>query len=313
MYIRDYSMNVCITGGAGFIGSHTVSACLKAGHTVSVIDNLSHGFKDNIPSGVSFYNADIRDVTVLEKVKKEQNPEALIHLAAQISVPDSLKKPEETFAINTEATKLLLDILKPQKVVFASSGGAIYGDPEVIPTPEDSPLMPTSPYGESKKRAEVILNEYFHANKQAAVTLLRYANVYGPHQPHDGGGVVAIICKALKDDEEFILNGDGNQTRDFVYVEDIVKANLKALDQSAQYEIFNIGTGGETQLNNVIKMLQGVSRKALTITQEKTQDEVVRSVLNSDKAKEWGWSSSVSIEDGLAKTWEWWSEKKSKH
>lgn len=306
-------MKLLITGGAGFVGSHTADVCLKKGHTVSVIDNLSHGFKENIPVGVSFYHGNIQDTSLLEKIKKEQQPDALIHLAAQISVPDSLKNPEETFSINTDATKLLLDVLQPQKVVFASSGGAIYGDPKIIPTPEDSPLMPSSPYGESKKKAEAVLNDYYHANKQTAVTVLRYANVYGPRQPQDGGGVVAILCSALKEDKDFVLNGEGKQTRDFVYVEDVVNANIKALNQTEGYAVYNIGTATETQLNSVIKMLQGISRKALSIVQKEAQEEVVRSALLCSLAQEWGWIAHVSIEDGLKQTWDWWNNKKLKY
>ncbi len=186
---------VLITGGAGFIGSHIADRCVAQGYRVIVLDNLSHGTKENLPEGSIFYHGDIRDESVLCEIREKENPLIVIHCAAQISVPQSIKDPDETFAINSNAVERIVSILKPLKIVFSSSGGAVYGNPDILPTPEHHPLVPLSPYGESKRRAEGILKIYHERYPHTAVTLLRYANVYGERQPAQGGGVIAIACK----------------------------------------------------------------------------------------------------------------------
>lgn len=316
---------VLITGGAGFIGSHIANACIAHGYRVVILDNLSHGTRDNLPSSILppslrggrggvFYHGDIRDEGILCEIREKENPLIVIHCAAQISVPRSIEDPEETFAINSHAVERLAAILKPLKIIFSSSGGAVYGDPTVFPTPEHHHLSPLSPYGESKKRGEEILKLYHERYPRTAVIILRYANVYGERQPAQGGGVVAILCKKAISGEKFILNGNGNQTRDFVHVSDVVQANIHALAHGYGCECLNIGTGREISLNELIDMMNSVKTgenlPSLQVTEDSAQPEVTRSALDISHARKWGWEPKIGLEEGLRRTWEWWNKER---
>ncbi|HAZ16412.1 MAG: UDP-glucose 4-epimerase [Parcubacteria group bacterium GW2011_GWA2_43_13] len=298
---------VLITGGAGLIGSHIADRCMAQGYRVVVLDNLSHGTKENLPQGSVFYHGDIRDESALCEIREKESPLVVIHCAAQISVPQSIKDPDETFAINSNAVERIISILKPLNIIFSSSGGAVYGNPDILPTPEHHPLAPLSPYGESKRRAEEILKMYHERYPHTAVTILRYANVYGERQPSHGGGVIAILCKKLLDDEAFTLNGDGTQTRDFVYVSDVVSAVCLSLDRERGVWCYNIGSDRELSLRQAVASLESIAQKTLKITQGDAVDEVRRSVLDISTARMWGWIPVVSFEEGLKRTWEWWN------
>ena len=300
---------VLITGGAGFIGSHIADACTDKGYRVVVLDNLSHGTQENLPEGSVFYHGDIRDESVLCEIREKESPLIVIHCAAQISVPQSIKNPDETFVINSNAVERIVSILKPLKIVFSSSGGAVYGNPDILPTPENHPLAPLSPYGESKCRAEEILKMYHERYPHTAVTLLRYANVYGGRQPAQGGGVIAIACKKLLSDEECSINGTGEQTRDFVHVSDVVSALMLALDIERGFVCYNIGSGREFSLREAVALLESVAGKTLKIRHGESVDEVSRSMLDISQARAWGWAPAVSFEDGLKRTWESWGTK----
>src|SRR5574337_541060 len=237
-------MKVLVTGGAGFIGSHVVDRLLAVGHAVAVVDDLSTGRKEFVNPGATLHVADVRSPE-LAKVFESERPEAVIHLAAQMDVRRSVEDPALDAAINVGGTLNLLFGCRHRKVarvVYASTGGAVYGDTATLPTPEDHPTRPASPYGISKLVGEHYLRcwEALYGVRGIA---LRYANVYGPRQnPLGEAGVVAIFAHRLLAGEPITINGDGEQTRDYVYVEDVVEAALRALERPDASGAVNIGT-----------------------------------------------------------------------
>ena len=280
--------NILITGGAGFIASHITDACVNKGYQVVIIDNLSSGKRKYLNPKAVFYKVDIRNREAIDKIFRKEKPQILNHHAAQISVRNSVDNPLNDADINLLGLLNLLEAGKPylKKVIFASSGGVVYGEADKMPTPEDYiPLCPLSPYGVAKLAGEYYLN-YYQKNFGITGVSLRYSNVYGPRQnPHGEAGVVAIFSKKMLKGEAPVINGDGLQTRDYVYVGDVVSANQLALAKDVSGP-FNIGTGMET---NVVGIWQKIAK--ITGTDIKAvygpakQGEQKRSVLYNSLAR----------------------------
>ena len=299
-------MKVLVTGGAGFIGSHVVDRLLKAGHAVAVVDDLSTGRREFVDPRATLHVADVRSPRLAEVFEAER-PDAVIHLAAQAEVRRSVEDPALDAAINIGGTlNLLLCCRQYQvsRVVYASTGGAVYGDTAVLPTPEDHPRTPASPYGISKLVAEHYL-ACLGALYGVGGIALRYANVFGPRQsPMGEAGVVAIFSHRILRREPITINGDGEQTRDYVYVEDVADANLRALERADVSGPVNIGTGVETSVNALLKRLEAAAGgKAEARHGPPKPGEQRRSVLDASQAKRvLGWTPHVTLDDGLGRT-----------
>lgn len=300
-------MRILVTGGAGFIGSHIVDAYINSGHEVSVIDNLSTGNKNNLNPKAKFYQADIRDD--LSSLIKDINPQVINHHAAQIDVRVSVAEPAADAAVNIIGTINVIEAgLKAgvKKIIFASTGGAIYGEQDYFPADELHSLRPLSPYGVAKLTCEKYLY-YYKYNFGLDYVGLRYSNVYGPRQnPFGEAGVIAIFAHKLIRGEEPLINGDGLQTRDYVYVGDVVKANVKALETEFTGEL-NIATGVETSVNELFSNISRVSGKSITASRGPAKKgEQQRSCLSYEKAKSvFGWEPAVFVAGGIKNTVEW--------
>jgi len=300
---------VLITGGAGFIGSTIAEGFLTAGWDVAVLDDLSTGKRANVPAGARFYPVDIRSEAAVLLVGKER-PEVLCHQAAQIDVRRSMSDPRFDADVNVGG---LLNLLQAavaagsvEHVIFASSGGATYGDTDVIPTPESHPQRPVSCYGAAKAASEIYLGVY-RANHGLKVTSLRYANVYGPRQdPHGEAGVVAIFCGRLLEGKPCTIYGDGGQTRDYVFVGDVARANLLAAEKRFDGPL-NVGTGIETDVNAVhAHLVRAAGVKSPADHAPARMGEQRRSCVDPRAAQAaLGWRPEVGIADGLMRTWEY--------
>ena len=298
-------MKILVTGGAGFIASHISDAFIDAGHDVFILDNLATGFERNINPKAVFIKKDIGDKSLAELFEKEKF-DVVNHHAAQMDVRRSVADP--AFDANTNilgTLNLLQNCIKTgvKKFMFASTGGAVYGEQSYFPADEKHPTSPLSPYGISKLAVEKYLY-FYNAQYKLNYTILRYANIYGPRQnPFGEAGVVAIFSSRMLKGEQTIINGTGKQTRDYVYVGDVVKANLLGLmDEST--DIYNIGTGKETDVNELFNTINGIIGKGM---EEKhgpaAPGEQMRSVITSDKIFErFGWRPSTTISEGLSKT-----------
>lgn len=304
-------MKILVTGAAGFIGSNLVDALIANNHQVIVIDNLSAGKKENLNPKAKFYQADIISPRVKEIFQKEK-PEIVNHHAAQIDVRKSVKNPVYDAKINILGSLNLLEqCIKfgVQKFIFASSGGAIYGDAKILPTPENYLAKPLSPYGIAKLSLEYYLY-YYKTVYGLSYISLRYGNVYGPRQdPFGEAGVVAIFTQAMLKNGKPIINGNGKQTRDYVYVADVVKANLLAVkyDKSG---IFNVGTEKQTSVNEIFqKLTQITGFKGKEIHGPAKPGEQRTSCLNCQKIrKELGWEPKVRLNKGLKMTVEYFKK-----
>jgi len=303
-------MKVIVTGGAGFIGSHVAEALLDAGHHVLVLDDLSSGKEENLPRKVEFTRTDILEAD-LEEIFRNWKADAVFHHAAQISVRNSVSDPITDVRKNIIGTIRLLETCRAcncAKFLFASTGGALYGEQTTFPAPEKHPTYPMSPYGISKLAAEKYLYFYRMQYGLRGITL-RYSNVYGPRQdPHGEAGVVAIFCRRLNAGETLVINGDGLQTRDFVYVKDVAAANIMALDSMLEGE-FNIATGIETDINTLAEKLVRISGRIVEVQHGPPMPgEQRRSVLDPKlAAKKLKWRPRVSLSEGLKKTWEYFA------
>ncbi len=308
-------MKILVTGGAGFIGSHVAQAFKNAGHEVLAVDDLSRGKRGNLPPGVGLETADLRDRAALEKVFAGFGPEAVCHHAAQVSVRDSVADPIFDADVNVKGSLTLLEACVRHRVkrfLFASTGGAIYGEQEKFPAAEDHPARPLSPYAVAKLAVEKYLF-FYEQTYGLPWTALRYSNVYGPRQdPHGEAGVVAIFTERLLKGETPVINGDGGQTRDFVYVEDVARANLAALERGVTGPV-NVATGRETSVNEVFGVLRDLTRsRADEVHGPAKPGEQRRSVLDPSLAqKVMGWGPRVGLKEGLMRTVEYFAGGKS--
>jgi UDP-glucose 4-epimerase len=298
-------MRILLTGGAGFIGSHVADHLLERGHEVAVVDNLSTGKRGNVPDGAKFYETDVRNGCT--RVFEEFAPEALCHEAAQMDVRRSVREPDFDAEVNVLGTVRLLEYCTRHgvgKVVFASTGGAVYGEQEAFPATEDHPQHPVSPYGVSKLAGERYLH-FFHVQYGLPYAALRYANDYGPRQDlHGEAGVVAIFCGNMVAGKPSTINGTGEQTRDYVYVDDVARANVLALEDDPPPGPYNIGTGIETSVNCLYEMLQDIFGKDLPPRNGPGKPgEQLRSCVDPSHAgRVFGWRPEVSLADGLRET-----------
>lgn len=298
-------MKILVSGGAGFIGSHIVDGFLKSGHDVCIIDNLTTGQLENLNPEAKFYLMDIRSEEV-ERVFEIEKPDALCHQAAQMDVRKSVADPLYDADVNIRGTiNLLQNCIKQntRKVLFASTGGAIYGEQDTFPCDETHPTRPVSPYGVAKQTVERYLH-FYQVEYGLSYTVLRYANIYGPRQnPKGEAGVVSIFTTKMLAGEQPIINGDGKQTRDYTYVGDVVRANLKCLDRK-EIEVFNVGTSIETDVNELFHALNGLTgNKANEQHGPGLPGEQKRSVISYQKAKEiLGWEPEVDLKTGLSNT-----------
>jgi UDP-glucose 4-epimerase len=294
-----------VTGGAGFIGSHIADHFLKAGYEVAIVDNLHTGNKANVPAGARFYHADIRDGGALQDIFAKEKPAIVSHQAALADVRASLEHPDEYAEVNIIGTIRLLEAARrhgTRKFIMASTGGAIYGDHEQVPTTEAAVAHPLDCYGVSKLAAEHYLFSYRH-NHGLDYCALRYGNVYGPRQNTKGeAGVVAIFCSRMLAGQPTVIFGDGLQERDFVFVEDVARANVLAAQQGSG--IYNIGTGARTNINQVFHVLAEATGYPQPETHAVAKAGEVRiSCINPAKAsRELGWQPLVTVQDGLVKT-----------
>ena len=298
-------MKILVTGGAGFIASHIVDAFIKEGHSVVVVDDLSTGFEKNINPKAKFVKANIGDKK-LEELFKEEKFDLVNHHAAQMDVRRSVKDPEFDATTNILGTINLLQNCvkyKVKKFMFASTGGAIYGEQDYFPADEKHNTQPKSPYGISKLAVEKYLF-FYNSEFGLNYSILRYANIYGPRQnPFGEAGVVAIFSTKLLKGEQPIINGSGEQTRDYVYVGDVVKANLIVMnDQNS--DIYNVGTTIETNVNALFYLLNKITgANKVEKHGPAAAGEQMRSVISSDKMfKKFGWKPSTPFEEGLKLT-----------
>lgn len=302
-------MKILVTGGAGFIGSHLVDALVTRNHQVTVLDDLSTGSRGNINPRARFVRGDVAG-PVAERLVKRLKPDVIYHLAAQKDVRLSVNDPVADARVNVLGLLTLMRgamaIGGVKRFIFTSTGGAIYGGADVLPTPEDYPALPLSPYGVSKLASELYLSSYRLTGLLPFVSL-RFGNVYGPRQsPQSEAGVVAIWTGALAAGKRPLVYGDGKQTRDFVYVGDVVRALLMAL-RKGSYGTFNIGTGEETSVNTLLRMMRAVTGSDLQpVYAPARPGEERRSVLAIARARRvLGWKPQVSLEQGIAKTISW--------
>lgn len=297
-------MNVLVTGGAGFIGSHLAEAYLRDGHRVAVVDDLSSGKFENVPEGARFYPVDIRNKAALASVFAVERPELVNHHAAQMSVKCSTQDPSLDATINVMGLLNVLSLSKELHVkhlIFSSSGGTVYGDART-PTSEEHPLKPRSPYGITKMVAEHYLR-YF-GEQGLPYTIFRYGNVYGPRQlPHGEAGVIAIFIERMLDDQPVEIHWDGLQVKDYVFVEDVVRANLLVTEHSFG-KAFNIG-GTPASVNILYDRLSAIHGGAKPAIYLPMRDGDVReSVLDLSRSfRELGWQPKVTLEEGLKSTY----------
>jgi len=305
-------MKILITGGAGFIASHIAERYIELGHEVVIVDNLVTGKRENLPLKAIFYEVDICD-SKLSKIFEKEKPDIVNHHAAQMDVRKSVDDPIYDATVNVlGGLNVMQNCVKHdvQKVIFASTGGAIYGEQDYFPADENHALRPLSPYGITKLTTEKYL--YFYQQSYGLkYTILRYANVYGPRQnPHGEAGVVAIFSTKILKGEQPVINGDGKQTRDYIYVGDVVKAGEIALN-SADNKIYNIGTGFETDVNVLFnKIKEAMGKDVPEVHGPAKAGEQLRSVLDASLIqKEQGWKPNVSLDNGLKMTVEFFQNK----
>lgn len=306
-------MKILVTGGAGFIGSHVSDALLNLGHEVHILDDLSGGFREQVPEGATLHTLDIRDEQV-KALWAEHNFELMFHLAAQMDVRRSVSDPRFDADVNVGGLLNLMEAGRDnglRKVIFSSTGGAIYGEPEFTPQTEEHILQPLSPYGITKLCSEKYL--FFYEDTYGIeYVALRYGNVYGPRQnPHGEAGVVAIFCERMLDGKQPVVNGDGKQTRDYVHVKDVVAANIAALSFEGS-GIFNVGTSIETDVVTLFETLRDeLAPDMPTEHGAGKPGEQRRSVLSySHTHDSLGWSPTIDVRDGLRETARWFRDKR---
>jgi len=298
-------MKIAVTGGAGFIASHIADAYLSLGHDVVIIDNLSTGKRENIPANARFIEMDVNDPGI-PALFMEEKFDIVNHHAAQMDVRVSVQDPTYDARINIlGGINIYESALRSgvKKIIFASSGGTVYGEQEYFPADERHPTKPISPYGIAKLSNEQYLYYYAHVHGLPSVAF-RYANIYGPRQnPHGEAGVIAIFAQKLLRGEQPVINGDGLQTRDYVYVGDVVAANILAL-QPQMIGAYNIGTGIETDVNTLFGHLRDLTQSTCEEQHAPAkQGEQLRSVLSHERIfASFGWTPKMDLVEGLSKT-----------
>ena len=299
-------MKILVTGGAGFIGSHVVDTLLSNGHEVVVVDDLSTGRLSNLNPAATFYQVDIRSPQ-MEEIFEEERPQFVDHHAAQMDVRRSIEDPLFDADVNVLGSIKLIELAKKygvKRFIYISTGGAVYGEPEYLPCDELHPVNPICPYGASKHTVEHYLYMY-KENYDLDYVVLRYPNVYGPRQdPHGEAGVVAIFTGQMLEGEQVVINGDGEQQRDFVYVEDCARANLIALDTKHKNTIYNLGFGRGTSINEIFSNLKAITDYELPAVNGPAKvGETRRIYLEASRAnQDLGWTPTVGLEEGLKKT-----------
>jgi UDP-glucose 4-epimerase len=298
-------MKALVTGGAGFIGSHVVDAFLEAGHHVAVVDDLSTGRRANLNPAAAFYEVDVRS-PALRDVLEQERPDVVSHHAAQVDVRRSVTDPIYDAEVNVLGSLNLLECCRQvgvEKVIYISSGGAVYGEPVYLPCGEDHRIQPLCPYGASKYVVEQYLYMYRELHG-LDYTVLRYGNVYGPRQdPHGEAGVVAIFAGQMVRGETPTINGSGEQERDFVYVGDCAQANLLALERGSG-RAYNLGSGEGTSINRLFELLkEATGYRGGVVHGPPKPGETFRIFLDASRARqELGWQPEVSLREGLART-----------
>ncbi len=299
-------MRILVTGGAGFIGSHVVDAYIDAGNDVIVVDNLVTGKRENVHAQARFYEVDIRDEDALRQIFTAERPDIVNHQAALANVRESMEKPREYADVNIIGSLVLLELSRQfgvRKFIYASTGGAVYGEPEFLPVTEDHPVNPLDNYGASKHAVEHYCYLY-RENYGLDYTVLRYPNVYGPRQdPLGEAGVIAIFTGRMLRGDVCVINGSGEQQRDFVYVGDVAWANVLALEKGSG-GIYNLGWGQGVDINSLFQQLASVvGYHREPVYGPPKLGEVFRIYLDARKAREeLGWEPRVSLEEGLART-----------
>ena len=297
--------NALVTGGAGFIGSHLVDRLVQEGFHVAAVDNFATGSRENLNKDAVLHQVDICS-EALGDVFRAERPEIVFHLAAQTSVVLSVQEPAADARSNILGSLNILEQCRQfgvERIVYCSTGGALYGDPQYLPCDEGHPIRPVAPYGASKYAVE----SYVHCFSRLAgfrYTILRCGNVYGPRQdPHGEAGVVAIFAGRMLEGDQVSIFGDGEQQRDFVYVTDIVEAHMKALEE-VEYEAYNIGTGDPTSVNTIFAQLAKLTGyQQAPVHQPPRRGEVFKIYLDVGKAREkLGWKPAVDLETGLTLT-----------
>ena len=308
-------MRVLVTGGAGFIGSHIVEELLRNGASVRVLDNFSSGKRENLEAfqgDLEILEGDLRDTEVIKAATRDVS--LIFHLAAFISPPQSMLDPETCFAVNVTGTAALLEAARQAGVgkVVLSSSTAVYGNPDKFPTDEETPLQPLSPYALSKQVNELYARLYTRVFNLPVIAL-RYFNVYGPRQRPDSAyaAAISIFTRQLVKGEPITIYGDGKQSRDFIFVKDVVRANLQAAESDAAGEVFNICTGRETTLLDLLEELSEISPRPPEVHFEAVRPgDVYRSLGNPDKAAViLGFRAGTSLANGLAQTVDWMKSK----
>ena len=307
-------MRILVTGGAGFIGSHTADALVAAGaHEVSVLDSLSSGKREQVNPAARFYEADLRNAEAILPILEREKPEVIYHLAAQMDVRRSVADPAFDAMVNLVGFLNLMEAARCnglRRVVFASTGGAIYGEQEQFPCDEEHPRRPVSPYGVAKLATEAYLF-FYQVQYGIDYVALRYANVYGPRQdPHGEAGVVAIFCGRMLEGKPSTIFGDGEQTRDYIFVGDVARANVAALGAKVS-AAFNIGTGVETSVNQLYRSLASAAGvKTPPLYAPARPGEQRRSVISPARAAQGlGWRPEVTLDEGLKRTFTFFKER----
>ncbi len=299
-------MRALVTGGAGFIGSHVADAYLAAGHEVAILDDLSTGKLDNVNPQARFFHADLRQPEQLTAAFDDFRPEVICHLAAKANVRESMLKPVLYAEVNVIGSINLLETARAfscNKFIYASTAGAVYGEPEYLPVDENHPINPLDPYGASKHHVEHYLYLY-QRNYGLNYTVLRYPNVYGPRQdPHGEAGVVSIFALALLENRQPVIHGDGEQSRDFVYVGDIAQASVLALP-AGDGQTYNLGAGESTSINTVFRLLKDITGSDQPEVHGPAKlGEVFRTCIDATKARrELGWQPTTGLREGLERT-----------
>lgn len=310
--INHKSLRILVTGGAGFIASHVVDAYIKLGHQVLVVDNLSSGQKNNLNVKAEFIQCDITNKDQIQKIIKDFSPQLINLHAAHIQVGNSVKDPVFDATNNIIALLHIMEAAKEvdvKKVIMASTGGAMYGNKQT-PFTEEMKEEPLSPYGVSKRSGELYLN-YYHEQYGIPYTVLRYSNVYGPRQnPHGESGVIAIFSEMISQGKQPIILGDGTHTRDYVYISDVVKANVLALETD-YIGALNIGTQTEISTNQVFQKV--VSEFGVDIEEKhgpaRPGEQVVSSLSYAKAQQILGWEPEVDFDSGVKKTIEWYKNR----